>query len=80
MLLQPLTFQVMLMNEMRRLGLAGTEMEQAQCETIRLNLLKISAQAQVIVRRVIVRLACSYPYPRREEAPTPFGLNSTKMA
>jgi len=51
-----------LMNEMRRLGLAGTEMEQAQCGTIRLKLLKIGAQVRVTVRRVIVRLASSYPF------------------
>src|SRR5262245_59116230 len=51
-----------LMNEMRRLGLAGTEMEQAQCSTIRLKLLKIGAQVQVTVRRVVVRLASSYPF------------------
>jgi len=51
-----------LMNEMRRLGLAGTEMEQAQCGTIRLKLLKIGAQVQVTVRRVVVRLASSYPF------------------
>jgi len=49
-----------LMNELRRLGLAGTEMEQAQCGTIRLKLLKIGAQVQVTVRRVVVRLASSY--------------------
>jgi DDE family transposase len=51
-----------LMNEMRRLGLAGTEMEQAQCGTIRLKLLKIGARVQVTVRRVIVRLASGYPF------------------
>jgi hypothetical protein len=51
-----------LMNEMRRLGLAGTEMEQAQCGTIRLKLLKIGAQVQVSVRRVVVRLASGYPF------------------
>jgi hypothetical protein len=51
-----------LMNEMRRLGLAGTEMEQAQCGTIRLKLLKIGAQVRVTVRRVVVRLASSYPF------------------
>jgi hypothetical protein len=51
-----------LVNEMRRLGLAGTEMEHAQCGTIRLKLLKIGAQVQVTVRRVVVRLASSYPF------------------
>jgi hypothetical protein len=51
-----------LMNEMRRLGLAGTDLEQAQCGTIRLKLLKIGAQVRVTVRRVVVRLASSYPF------------------
>src|SRR5215475_4670699 len=51
-----------LMNEMRRLGLTGTEMEEAQCGTIRLKLLKIGAQVQVTVRRIAVRLASSYPF------------------
>jgi Transposase DDE domain group 1 len=51
-----------LMNEMRRLGLAETEIDQAQCSTIRLKLLKIGAQVQVTVRRLVVRLASSYPF------------------
>lgn len=51
-----------LMNELRRLGLGGTEMEQAQCSTIRLKMLKLGAQVQVTVRRVVVRLASSYPF------------------
>jgi hypothetical protein len=50
------------MNELRRTLLAETEMSQAQCGTIRLKLLKIGAQVQVTVRRVLVRLASSYPY------------------
>jgi hypothetical protein len=51
-----------LMNELRRSVLAETEMAQAQCGTIRLKLLKIGAQVQVSVRRLLVRLASSYPY------------------
>jgi len=51
-----------LMNELRRLGLASTEMEQSQCSTIRLRLLKIGAQVQISARRVWVRLASSYPF------------------
>jgi hypothetical protein len=51
-----------LMNEMRRLGLTETELDQAQCSTIRLKLLKIGAQVQVTVRRLLVRLASSYPF------------------
>jgi Transposase DDE domain group 1 len=53
----------MLMHALRRLGLAGTELAQAQCGTIRLKLLKIGAQVQVTVRRTWFRLAGGYPYP-----------------
>lgn len=51
-----------LLNELRRLGLTGTDLAQARCDTIRTNLLKIGAQIKVTVRRVWVRLASSYPY------------------
>jgi len=50
------------MNEVRRLGLVGTELEQAQCGTIRLRLLKIGARVRVSVRRVVLSMASSYPY------------------
>jgi hypothetical protein len=52
----------LLLNEVRRIGLPGTSMEQAQCGTIRLKLLKIGAQIKVSLRRVFVALASSYPY------------------
>jgi len=51
-----------LMEGLRRLGLAGTEMDRAQCGTIRLKLLKIGAQIRVSVRRILVSLAGGYPY------------------
>jgi len=51
-----------LMHDLRRLGLKGTELERAQCTTIRLKLLKIGAQIQVSVRRVWIRMAAGYPY------------------
>src|SRR5262249_38494384 len=51
-----------LLNELRRLGLAGTELARARCDTIRLKLLKIGAQVRVTVRRVWVHLASSYPH------------------
>jgi hypothetical protein len=50
-----------LLEALRRLGLAGTSMAQAQCQTIRLRLLKIGALVQVTVRKVWVRLASSCP-------------------
>jgi hypothetical protein len=51
-----------LFNELRRLGLQGTELARARCDTIRIKLLKIGAQIRVTVRRVCVHLASSYPY------------------
>jgi hypothetical protein len=50
-----------LLAALRRLGLDGTSMAQAQCQTIRLRLLKIGALVQVTVRKVWVRLASSCP-------------------
>jgi hypothetical protein len=51
-----------LLNALRRLGLEGTEMAEAQCQTIRLKLLKIGALVQVTVRKVWVHLASGCPY------------------
>lgn len=54
------TLAYQLMQGLRRLGLKGTEMAQAQCQTIRLKLLKIGAQVQISVRRVYLCLAAGY--------------------
>lgn len=51
-----------LMQALRRLGLKGTQMETAQCNTIRLKILKVGAQIKVTVRKVWVSLAGGYPY------------------
>src|SRR5690242_17174104 len=51
-----------LLEALRRLGLSGTEMAEAQCQTIRLKLLKIGALVRVTVRKVWVRLASGCPY------------------
>jgi hypothetical protein len=51
-----------LMDALRRLGLGGTEMAEAQCQAIRLKLLKVGALVRVTVRKVWVRLASSCPY------------------
>jgi hypothetical protein len=50
-----------LMCALRRIGLAGTELAQATCGTIRLKLLKIGAQVTVSVRRVKLALASACP-------------------
>jgi hypothetical protein len=73
------TFAYLLLQGLRRLGLAGTEMAHAQCQTIRLKLLKIGAQIRVTVRRVWLSLATGYPfaaifaqvYNRLRSAPAP---------
>ena len=52
----------LLMQALRRLGLRGTQMATAQCNTIRLKLLKVGAQVKVTVRKVWISLAGGYPY------------------
>jgi len=51
-----------LLSALRRLGLAGTELARAQCQTIRLKLLKVGALVRVTVRKVWVKLSSSCPY------------------
>ena len=51
-----------LLEALRRLGLAGTELACAQCQTIRLKLLKIGALVRVTVRKVWVKLSSGCPY------------------
>ncbi len=51
-----------LLQTLRRIGLAGTELANAQCDTIRLKLLKIGAQIRITVRKVWISLSQSYPY------------------
>ncbi len=52
----------LLLQALRRLGLKGTQMATAQCQTIRLKLLKIGAQVKVTVRKIWVSLAGGYPH------------------
>jgi Transposase DDE domain group 1 len=52
-----------LMQALRRLGLKGTEMAEAQCGTIRLRLLKIGAQIRVSVRRVWISMSSGFAWP-----------------
>jgi hypothetical protein len=51
-----------LVSGLRRLGLKGTELAQAQVSTIRTKLLKIGAQIRVTVRKVWISMASSYPW------------------
>jgi len=50
-----------LVDHLRRLGLAGTELEQAQAGTIRLKLLKVGARVVSSVRRVVLHLSTGFP-------------------
>jgi hypothetical protein len=56
------SFAYVLMQTLRRLGLEGTSMAKAQCDTIRLKLFKIGAHIRVSVRRVRIAFSESYPY------------------
>jgi hypothetical protein len=51
-----------LIQTLRRIGLAGNEMAKAQCDTIRLRMFKIGVRIRITVRKVWVALADSYPY------------------
>ena len=56
------SFAYVLMQTLRRLGLEGTALAKAQCDTIRLKLFKIGAHLRISVRRVVMALSESYPY------------------
>jgi hypothetical protein len=51
-----------LVSGLRRLGLKGTALAQAQVSTIRTKLLKIGAQIRVSIRKVWVSMSSSYPW------------------
>jgi len=55
------TLAYLLMERVRTLGLAGTELATATVGSVRLKLLKVAAQVTVSVRRVSVRLSSAYP-------------------
>jgi Transposase DDE domain group 1 len=56
------SFAYVLMQTLRRLGLKGTALATAQCDTIRLKLFKIGAHIRLSVRRVVIAFSESYPY------------------
>jgi len=56
------SFAYIMIQRLRQLGLQGTELAQAQCDTIRLKLFKIGAQIEVTVRKVWISFSESYPY------------------
>jgi hypothetical protein len=58
------TMAYILVSGLRRVGLKGTELAEAQVSTIRTKLLKIGAQIRVTVRKVWVSMASSYPWQK----------------
>ena len=56
------TVAYLVLHQLRNLGLKGTRLARAQCDTIRLKLLKIGAQVKISVRRIVISLASGYPY------------------
>jgi len=51
-----------LVQTLRRVGLEGTALEKAQCDTIRLKLFKVGARIKISVRKVWISFSESYPY------------------
>lgn len=56
------TVAYIVMRALRDFGLRDTEFSQAQCDTIRVKLLKIGATIQVSVRRVVLALSEAFPF------------------
>lgn len=56
------TVAYLLVHQLRRLGLEGTSMARAQCDTIRLRLLKIGSQVRISIRRIFFSMASGYPH------------------
>ena len=55
------SFAYGLIETLRRVALAGTELARAQATTIRTKLLKIGAVVAISVRRIVLRLSSAYP-------------------
>ena len=54
-----------LIDSLRRIGLAGTDLARATCGTIRLRLLKIGALVRISVRRVKVAMSSAWPFQQQ---------------
>src|SRR2546427_4423069 len=53
-----------LVEALRRVGLAGTEWAEYQAETIRLRLLKIAGQVRITARKIWIRYSKAYPWKK----------------
>ena len=56
------SFAYVLVQTLRRLGLEGTALATAQCDTIRLKLFKVGARIRISVRKIWISFSESYPY------------------
>lgn len=56
------TFAYLLLERLRALGLAGTDLARATVGSVRLKVLKVAAQVRASVRRVYVQLNSAYPW------------------
>lgn len=56
------SFAYVLVSALRRIGLAGSQLANATCGTIRLRLLKIGALVRISVRRVVFAMASGCPW------------------
>jgi hypothetical protein len=56
------TVAYIVMRALRQYGLRGTEMAEAQCDTMRLKLFKIGAIVRISVRRVCLALSEAFPF------------------
>ncbi|NMG03696.1 IS1380 family transposase [Azoarcus taiwanensis] len=56
------SFAYVMLEALRRIGLAGTELADATCESLRLKLLKIGALVKISVRRIHISMASSHPF------------------
>lgn len=56
------TVAYIVMRALRDFGLRETELAQAQCDTIRVKLLKIGATIEVSVRRVVLAMSEAFPF------------------
>jgi len=56
------SFAYVMLEALRRIGLAGTELADATCESLRLKLLKIGARVRISVRRIHISMASAQPF------------------
>jgi len=56
------SFAYVMLAALRRIGLEGTDLADATCQSLRLKLLKIGALVRISVRRVHISMASSHPF------------------